>query len=123
MHYGSTNRATNFRPDPWQVRVLRSLLFFIPKANPDNESLYPLVRKWYLELDDSNLPVREIGLGENEVPLFAAPDQRNYGFWTDSSEPVDAEWLQPISAEEFHRVWNAVEKTKTTKTEVVPGRT
>jgi hypothetical protein len=121
MHYGSTNRATNFGPDPWQVRVLRLLLFFIPKANPDNEKLYRFVKKWYLELNDANVPVREIGLGEQGEPLLAAPDQRNYGFWTDSSEPIDTEWLQPISAEEFHRAWNAVEKTKTTKAEVVRG--
>jgi hypothetical protein len=115
MHYGSTNRATNFGPDPWQVRILRLVLFFIPKANPDNEKLYRYVKKWYLELNDANVPLREIGLGEKGEPLFAAPDQRNYGFWADGSEPVDTEWLQPISADEFQRAWNAVKTPETIK--------
>jgi len=115
MHYGSTKLATNFGPDPWQVRVLRLLLFFIPKANPGNEKLYPLVKSWYLEVDDSNVPVREIGLGENGEPLFAAPDQRNFGFWTDSREPFDTEHLQPISAEEFLGLWNKLVTSKAPK--------
>ena len=115
MRYGRTNLATNFGPETWQVRVLRYILFFIPKANPDNEKLYPVFKTWYLELNDSNIPVRETGLGENGEPLFAAPNERNFGFWTDSSEAFDTKHLQAITAEEFETRWREVQKGKLPK--------
>jgi hypothetical protein len=51
MHYGSTEKFTDWDERElrsWKVRLLYLLLFFIPKANPDNEKLYPKVRKWLL---------------------------------------------------------------------------
>jgi len=108
MYYRSTVLATNFGQDPWLVRLLRRVLFFIPQANPDNEKLYRQVREWYLELDDAGVPVREIGLGAAGVPLFGAPDERNFGFWTDSTEPLPPDHLSPISADEFEELWQQV---------------
>jgi hypothetical protein len=108
MTYGSTLLATNFGPACWQVRLWRAVLFFIPRANPDNERLYPQVRKWYLELDDSAVPVREIGVDADGRPLFGAPNGRNFGFWTDSSEPFEKEKLTPVSADEFERLWREI---------------
>jgi hypothetical protein len=110
MIYGSTILATNFGPDSWQVRLLRVLLFFIPRANPDNEPLYRHVKKWYLELDDSGVPVRELGLDSEGQPLFGAPDDRNSGFWTDSTERFQQEQFSPIRAEVFERLWHEVQK-------------
>ncbi len=110
MTYGSTVLATDFGPDPWQVRLWRALLFFIPRANPDNEPLYGHVRKWYLELDESGVPVREIGLDSEGRPLFGAPDDRNFGFWTDITERFQQDQFSPISADEFERLWHQVQK-------------
>jgi len=112
MTYGSTLLATNFGPACWQVRGLRALLFFIPRANPDNEPLYRNVRKWYLELNDSGVPVREIGLDANGRPLFGAPDARNFGFWTDSTEAIQKDQFSPVSPEEFERLWHEIQTTK-----------
>ncbi len=105
MLYVSTTLATDFGSDPWQVRLIRVLLFFIPRANPDNERLYRFVRKWYLELDDSSVPVREIGIGASGEVLFCAPDARNCGFWTDSSQKFSENRLTQISAAEFETMW------------------
>jgi hypothetical protein len=88
------------------VRIWRALLL-IPRKNPDHERFYHHVRKWFLELDDSGVPVREIGLDSEGRPLFGAPDGRNPGFWTDNPEAFEDQ-LSPISAEEFETFWHAV---------------
>ena len=116
MIYGSTLLATNFGPDCWQVRLWRALLFFIPRANPDNEPLYRNVRKWYLELDDDGVPVREIGLDSDGRALFGAPDKRNFGFWTDSTETFERDKLSPILPEEFERLWHEVQRGRDGRT-------
>jgi hypothetical protein len=106
MRYGTTTRGTNFPArEPWQVGVLRVLLFFVPRANPHNEPLYPQVKRWALELDDKQKAVREVGIGEGDTPLFRAPDGSNFGFWTDSEEPVPDDYMAPLSAEEFENLW------------------
>ena len=105
MFYGSTVLATDFGPDPWTVKLLRLVFYFIPRANPDNERLYPLVKKWYLELDDSGVPVREIGLSLDDQPLFGAPDERNTGFWTDSLKVFRKDEVGPVSGQEFEKLW------------------
>jgi hypothetical protein len=105
MLYGSTMLATDFREYSWQVKALRLVLFFVPKVNPDNEKLYPLVKKWCLEIDDNRLVNREIGLDASGRPLFAAPDQRNLGFWPDTDKTFDKNELDLISVEQFEMLW------------------
>ena len=111
MPYGTTTRGTNWPSnEPWQVRVLRVLLWFIPRANPDNEPLYPQLRCWALELDDDGRPLREVGIGEDGVVLFRAPDQRNLGLWTDSGEAVPGDYLRPLDKQEFEAFWERAPK-------------
>ena len=112
MFYGSTTLATNFKSESWQITLLRFVLFFIPKANPDNEKLYRFVKKWYLELDDSNIPVREVGLDSTGRPLFGAPDNRNFGFWTDGAQQFPKDQISPITELEFEQFWSEVQKRK-----------
>ena len=114
MFYGRTLLATDWGTDPWQVKVIRTVLFFIPAANPDNEKQYPLVKEWCLEVDESGRPMREIGLGSNGEPLFGAPDERNYGFWTDGkdTDTLQKEDLSPLSKDEFERLWHEVQVRK-----------
>ena len=112
MTYGSTLLATNLDPNCWRVRLGRALLFFIPSANPDNEPLYRHVKKWYLELDDSGVPVREIGLDSDGRPLFRAPNERNLGFWTDSTEAFQRDQLSPLPPDEFERLWHEIQTAK-----------
>jgi hypothetical protein len=112
MVYGSTTLATNFGRDPWHVRFWRLFLFFIPRANPDNEPLYPHVRQWYLELDDSGVPRSRDWPRCTRQALFGAPDARNYGFWTDSTQRFEQTQLTPIHAAEFLRLWDEVQSPR-----------
>ena len=105
MRWYSTTLATDFPGDDWRVRLLYVVLFFIPKANPDFEPLYPKVRRWLVEVDDDGESVREIGLDEHGAAITVGPWERNYGLWTDSPGPFPAESAQEISQAEFDRVW------------------
>lgn len=108
MYYGSTKKFTDWDERElfsWKVRLLYLLLFFIPKANPDNEKLYPNVKKWLLEIDDTGQPVREIALDMNGAVLFISPSKRNYGFWTDTNAPVRQDELSPIEQDVFEELW------------------
>jgi len=106
MRYGTTTRGIDWpAKDPWQVQVLRVLLWFIPRANPDNEPLYPQVRCWALELDEEGRAVREVGVGQGNAALFRAPNGRNFGFWTDSEEAVPDDYLRPLNVDEFEDLW------------------
>jgi hypothetical protein len=104
MRYGSTLKATNLPPQDWKVKALRLFLWFVPRAAPDQEPLYPRVRKWLVEVDEGGNVAREIALGENDIPLFAAPDARNRGFWSDHAFLKDE--LVPIGADHFEQLWS-----------------
>jgi len=113
MIYGITTEATDFtgsKVQAWGVRIIRAALFFVPRANPGHEPLYPKVRSWALELDENGWPQREVGLDSSGNPLFGAPDDRNTGFWPDMAEKqfTPAE-LKPISQAAFNRLWSATQ--------------
>lgn len=109
MKYLSTFMATDWpEKDPWQVKVIRTILFFIPKANPGYDSKLHLVKKWLIEFYEENgefLPWREIGLDEKENPVFAGPDKRNYGFWLDTNMKYQDFEGEPIEKDEFEKMW------------------
>jgi hypothetical protein len=111
MRYGITTAATNFSEvtlNHWRVRLLKVVLFFIPRANPDTERLYPQVRQWALELSDDGWPQREIALGVSGDILFCTPNDRNTGFWPDMARrQFKEDELRTISPEEFHALWQA----------------
>jgi hypothetical protein len=110
MRYGSTTLATNFRPPDWKLKMIKTLLFFIPAANPHSERLYPQVKKWLVEVDDDGSPNREVALDSEGRALFCAPDGRDFGFWTDSNVTLAGDALDPITVEEFERRWAEVKK-------------
>ena len=106
VHHGTTTEATDFVPPDRKARLVRIALWFIPRANPDFEPLFPQVRKWLVEIDESGQAQREIAVGANDTPLFAAPDERNRGFWTDSEKTFAKSELVPLSALEFEQLWS-----------------
>lgn len=58
----------------------------IPKANPDYDDKINFVSYWLLEFEDKEtIPIREIGLGVNEVVVVKMPYKNNYGYWVDNS--------------------------------------
>jgi hypothetical protein len=113
MHYGITTEATDFTDkmmSDWRVRLFKAIFFFVPRANPDNELLYPQVRSWALEIDGDGWPQREVGLDSVGTPLFCAPDRRNTGFWPDmAAKQFHVDELQQISEVQFNDLWSALQ--------------
>jgi len=110
MPFGFTTTATDFPArQPWQVRLLYRLFWFIPRANPDNEPLFPLVRRWALEINEEGKPVREVGLGEGGTVLFRAPHRRNFGMWTDSPVTFSPRDLEPMDKAAFEQLWQSAQ--------------
>jgi hypothetical protein len=107
MPFGTTTLSTRFpEREPWQVRVLRAVLWFIPRASPDNERLYSRVRSWAIEIDAAGKPIREVGVDQSGAALFRAPDDRNHGFWTDSPMTFTLSDLDSMSESEFEQLWS-----------------
>ena len=113
MHYGITTEATDFTDkmmSDWRVRLFKAIYVFVPRANPDNELLYPEVRSWALEIDGDGWPQREIGLDAVGAPLFRAPDRRNTGFWPDmAAKQFHVDELQQMSEGQFNDLWSALQ--------------
>jgi hypothetical protein len=86
MQYFQTTEATDFRPFDWRAKLIKSVLWFIPHANPDFERRYPEVRMWYVEVNEKGAPQRELGVSASGEPIVAGPWGRNIGFWTDSGD-------------------------------------
>jgi hypothetical protein len=122
MYYGSTTQATDFAPDDWNVRLFRAAFWFIPRANPDFEPLFVYVRRWLVEVDDSGRAQREVALGNDGTPLFAAPNERNCGFWTDSDKAFLESELVPVSASEFEQSWSRAYAAARTPNNSFKGR-
>ena len=114
MIYGLTTKATDWTErsvNDWRMRLARILLFFIPRANPDIEPLLPRVKTWALELTEEGWPEREVGLDSNGNALFAIPDDRNTGFWTDMAyDQFNPAELSPLTAEDFETLWKSAPK-------------
>jgi len=115
MFYGTTDLATDWPANltkSWRERLVRAVLFFVPRANPDAEPLYPRVKRWMLEVSDDGWPNREVALDDLGAPLFRLPNARNTGFWTDMAHrQFGRSDLLPVGAEEFERLWNVAEAT------------
>jgi hypothetical protein len=109
MKYLATSMATDWpEKEPLKVKVIKTILFFIPKANPGYDSKMHLVKKWLIEFDEEDgklLPLREIGLGSNGTPVFAGPDKKNYGFWLDTNMKYEDFDGEPVAKDEFERIW------------------
>ncbi len=70
--------------------VIKTILFFIPRANPEYDDLIGDVAEWQLEIDPSDmLPTREIGKGVNGKIILIMPWRDNYGYWTDNNITLD----------------------------------
>lgn len=105
MRYYSTTLATNLKPVDWRLKLIYTLWWFIPRSNPDFEVHFSSIRRWYVEVDDCEMPVRELGLDDSGAPITAGPWERNFGFWTDSGEPLPKDRLEEIDRTEFETMW------------------
>ena len=88
---------------------MQTLYLVLPKANPDFEHLYDDVRDWWLEIDENNIPKRELGFDQSGKVIVASPLHNNYGFWTDSGERIGDENYTLISHNDFAKAWGNFE--------------
>lgn len=109
MKYLITSLATDWpEKEPWQFRIIRKILFFIPRANFEYDSKMHLVKKWLIEFvedDGELLPWREVALDAGGNVVFAGPDKKNYGFWLDTNMKYKDFKGEPIDKEVFDRYW------------------
>lgn len=105
MHYFSTTLGTSIPESDWREKLFRMVFFFIPSANPDFDSLFPKVRRWYVEVDEAGNATREIGFDSHGQAITAGPWDRNFGFWTDSPGPFPVESSEQLSAVDFEQKW------------------
>jgi hypothetical protein len=110
MTYGSTTLATDFRPRDWPAKLITTVFFFIPRSNPNNERYFPEIKKWVLELDDTGMVIREVGLNKDGIPLFRSPAGKDLGFWTDEDKKFKKEEIEYISPQEFENLWGRAQK-------------
>ena len=105
MRYLRTTMATGFSKRGALDTALRALLFFIPRATPDYDHRLHGVTVWLVEFDDDGLPGREIGLDGAGCPVVLGPNERNYGFWLDTSMRFVDVAGDEIGHHEFERTW------------------
>lgn len=112
MKYLKTKLATDWPKEKnWKEKLISGVLFFIPKANPDYESKMHLVKSWLIEFSETDgefLPFREIALDGKGNPIFAGPDNRNYGFWCDTNMKYEDFEGSTIDKTEFERNWEMI---------------
>ncbi len=95
--------------ETWQEKLIKTVLFFIPKANPGYDSKMHLVKKWLIEFEEEDgelLPWREIGLDSKGTPVLAGPDKQNYGFWLDTNMKYEDFEGESIDVGEFEKIWD-----------------
>ena len=106
MHYLRTKTGTDFEEkEPFGVKVLRKIFFFVTEANPGYRNKMHLVKEWLIEFDENDMPYREIGLNRNGEPVLAGPDDKNYGFWLDTEMKFNNFEGEEISKVEFVKLW------------------
>ncbi len=96
-------------------KIIYTILFFIPKANPEYERFLDDVSEWLLEIDPvDNLPIREIAKDASGKILFIMPWRNNYGYWTDNNIELDyfKDHFKAISIDkmEFDKNWDTFAK-------------
>lgn len=94
--------------ESWQFKVLKKILFFIPKANPSYDSKMHLVKNWLIEFIEEEgelVPWREIALDSDGKIVFAGPDKKNYGFWLDTNMKFKDFKGEPIEKDNFEKYW------------------
>jgi len=102
-----TTLGTYERDDPpkrsWLARVLCAVF---PMANPDFEGSYWRVRRWWVEIDGTGAPERELGFAEDGEAIVAAPVGSNFGYFTDSNMTFDPDEYREVPAETFEAAWS-----------------
>lgn len=62
---------------------------------------------WWLELDERNAPIRELGFSKDHKVQIAAPIEEDEGMWCSQDiEFESTESFEKIEAQDFEAKWN-----------------
>lgn len=96
--------------DTLALRVVKAILgAVLPRANPDIERLIEQASIWWLEIEETGEPNREIGFSDAGVPIVLGPVGRNHGYLVDASD----DWSgstddSPDAAAAFETTWAGI---------------
>jgi hypothetical protein len=103
MRYLLVETSWDDSTPPWWTRALRKVL---PSASPGLEPFWRDASYWWLEVDATGEPRREIGFSSAGQPLVVGPVGDNVGFLIDSSDDWSAVAGDSVeAAENFDRIW------------------
>ena len=111
MKYLKTTKATSWDKEvSLAEKILKLIFWFIPNPNRENEKKYHLLNEWYIEFNEDDEPLREIGIDKDGNPILASgAGIYGLGFWLDTdmhyNDFLDKE-SSVISEEEFKKMWN-----------------
>jgi hypothetical protein len=91
----------------WGEKLVHAALkALLPAANPDLEKLYERVRVWWLEIEDTGEPIREIGFDIEGQPIVLGPVGTNVGLLVDASDDWSHSEADSSEARaNFDKVW------------------
>ncbi len=75
------------------------------EANSNYIGKMSQVSYWLIEIDDDDIPWRELGVNESHMPVLAGPTESDYGFWHDTNMRYQDFECEVISSAEFESKW------------------
>jgi hypothetical protein len=87
MNYLKFKSPWNKREDSKHTFIEKIIFALKLSSNPDYDGGGKIddVGYWLLEVDEDDVPIREIGLDENDKVILKTPYKKNYGYWTDNT--------------------------------------
>ena len=110
MYYVSYQEPSDSVPESefWPRWIENVLVRIVPLACPDFHEKYDEVRFWWLELNEDEIPQRELGFNAQGEVIVAAPIGQNYGVWTDSG--AQCVGFDSIEEKQFLEAWTRFEE-------------
>ncbi len=91
--------------------LLKTILFWVPKASPDYDGREDEVAYWLIEVDEeTGRAERKIAFNAIGKPILHAPTDRNLGLWTDSDRVFAEGEYEVRTTHEFNQLWVELEK-------------
>jgi hypothetical protein len=112
-------RVSDGKPETWLTKTskkafIKVLTTIIPLANPDFDEKINEVDEWLVELDEEEIPRREIGINDKRETIMIMPFGKNYGYWTDNSlklnDFIKTFQATKITESEFNERWGKFER-------------
>lgn len=105
--FTESNRLNDFCWDTFSKIASR----IFPDGNPDFGELHEKVHYWWLELDDTGYPIREVGFDLNDQAIVIGPFGENYGFMTDCNTTFKATDFPSVNSSRFEEHWKLLSES------------